>query len=53
MGNSQSKPLEPAISEKLTERFQALEVKENRSELEKGYVYINGEECEYALTCWV
>ena len=52
MGNSQSKALEPAISEKLTERLQALEVKENRFELDKGYVYINGEECEYALSYW-
>ena len=47
MGSSQSKALEPAVGEKLVERLQTLDVKEQRSEVEKGYVYVDGEEREY------
>ena len=44
MGSSQSKLPEPAVGEKLAERLHAMEVKETRSELEKGYVYVEGEQ---------
>ena len=42
MGSPQSR-IEPVVEKKLTERLQALEVKENRKDLEKGYVYIDDE----------
>ena len=44
MGSSQSKLPEPAVGEKLAERLHAMEVKESRNELEKGYVYLEGEQ---------
>lgn len=44
MGSSQSKLPEPAVGEKLAERLRAMEVKETRSSLEKGYVYVDGEQ---------
>ena len=44
MGSSQSKLPEPAVSEKLVERLQALQLKDSKHELEKGYVYIEGED---------
>lgn len=42
MGSSQSK-IEPTVEKKLAERLQALDVKENKQDLEKGYVYIDDE----------
>ncbi|KAI4134845.1 MAG: hypothetical protein LQ347_001184 [Umbilicaria vellea] len=44
MGSSQSKLPEPAVGEKLAERLRAMEAKESRNELEKGYVYIDGQQ---------
>ena len=44
MGSSQSKLSEPAVGEKLAERLGSMEVKETRNELEKGYVYVEGEQ---------
>ena len=44
MGSSQSKLPEPAVGEKLAERLRAMEVKDTRSSLEKGYVYVDGEQ---------
>ena len=50
MGSSQSKALEPAVSEKLVERLQALDVQQQRPDVEKGYVYVTGEEREHDVT---
>lgn len=44
MGSSQSKLPEPAVGEKLAERLRAMEVRETRNELEKGYVYVDGQQ---------
>ena len=44
MGSSQSKPLEPVVTEKLAERLEALEVEENN---EKDYVCIHGQSCRW------
>lgn len=44
MGSSQSKLSEPAVGEKLAERLRAMEVKDTRNELEKGYVYVDGKQ---------
>ncbi|KAI9869186.1 MAG: hypothetical protein M1830_005455, partial [Pleopsidium flavum] len=44
MGSAQSKMPEPAVGEKLAERLHALKVKESSRELEKGYVYIDGQD---------
>lgn len=43
MGSSQSKLAEPAVGEKFAERLRAMEVKEARNELEKGYVHVEVE----------
>ena len=43
MGSSQSRLSSPIVAEKLSERLRALELKESRNELEKGYVYVEGE----------
>ena len=56
MGASQSKLPEPLLQEKLTERLHALEVRDNKVEPEKDYVYVEGKHgvsvspCKYSPT---
>lgn len=44
MGSNQSRPSDAAVQEKLIERLQALQVKDDRSMNEKdGYIYVDSE----------
>lgn len=56
MGTSQSKMPDPIVpnplvsypmaSEKLAERLRALEFKDDLNDSDKGYVYVQGDECQ-------
>ncbi|KAI9737456.1 MAG: hypothetical protein M1834_009611 [Cirrosporium novae-zelandiae] len=43
MGSAESKP-DPQVARQLAERLRALDLKESEKELEKGYIYVEGDE---------
>jgi bleomycin hydrolase len=53
MGANQSRPSEAVVQEKLIERLQALQVKDERSMNEKeGYIYIDSASSTYMAYLW-